>query len=260
MSAVPSAGETFVIADTEAAARDVADSRLRLQRQSVGMSSSAAIYAQALGLADGTGDKREIIKVPIVLKGDVSGSVEALKSSIAALELSDDEATCRADIVYAGVGEVTSSDVAIAAVAKARIVSFNVAAGFTAMEEARAQNVEISYYNVVYDLLDELELKIKTTLAPPPPGKLTGRAEVLKVFKLGKAGKVAGCKVLEGMVKVTSQIRVMRGKRNPVYSGTLSSIRVVKTDVQEVPSGSECGISFEDFEDFEEGDVIECWQ
>lgn len=204
-------------------------------------------------------DRREVIKVPIVIKADVSGSIEALRSSIEALQLSDDEAVCKADIVYAGVGDITSSDVAIAAVSKAKIVAFKVASGYNAMEDARASNVAISYYDVVYDLLDELESKIKTTLAPPPPGKLVGTAEVLKVFKLGKAGKVAGCKVIEGTIKLESQVRVMRGKRNPIYSGTFSSLRVVKDIVNEVPTGSECGASFEDFQDFEEGDTIECF-
>jgi translation initiation factor IF-2 len=200
-----------------------------------------------------------VIKVPIILKGDVAGSVEALRSSIDKLQMSDDEATCKADIVFSGVGEVTSSDVAIAAVSKARILAFNVAASFNAMEESRATNVKIDYYNVVYDLLDEIEKVIKTTLAPPPPGTLVGRADIKKVFKLGKVGKVAGCLVTEGMMKAESQVRIMRGKRNPVYTGKFSSLKVVKDAVAEVPSGSECGISFEDFQDFEEGDVIECF-
>ena len=128
-----------------------------------------------------------------------------------------------------------------------------------AMDEARATNVEIGYYNVVYDLLDEVEQTIKTSLAPPPPGTLVGRAEIKKVFKLGKVGKVAGCMVTEGLIKLESQVRVMRGKRNPVFTGKLGTLKVVKEEVQEVPSGSECGMSFDDYQDFEEGDVIECF-
>jgi len=166
---------------------------------------------------------------------------------------------CKPDIVFSGVGPVTSSDVAIAAVSKGKVLAFNVQANFNAMEEARASNVEIGYYNVVYDLLDELEAKIKTTLAPPPPGTLVGRAEVKKVFKIGKVGKVAGCTVIEGMIKMESNVRIMRGKRNPVYSGKFTSVKVVKDAVQEVPEGSDCGLSFEDYQDFEEGDIIECF-
>jgi len=301
LTVVPNAGDSFSVTVDEEAAREVAEARQRITRQAAGVASSSAIIAQAAGFVEGTGDRKEIIKVPIVIKGDVAGSIEALRAAIDALQVSDDDSTCKADIVYAGVGDVTSSDVAIAAVSKAKIVAFNVAAASNAMNEARASNVDIGYYNVVYDLLDELESQIKTTLAPPPPGTLVGRAEIKKIFKLGKVGKVAGCTVTEGMLKANSKIRIMRGKRNPVYTGTFTSLKVVKEAVQEVPSGSECGTSFDDFQvsatlahaieskpsllilgdppslvltillspppppapptqDFEEGDVIECYE
>jgi translation initiation factor IF-2 len=162
-------------------------------------------------------------------------------------------------VVYSGVSEVTSSDVAIAAVAKAKIIAFNVGSNFVASEAARASNVDVGYYDVVYTLLDEMQERIQVLLAPPPPGSLVGRATIKKVFKLGKVGKVAGCEVTEGVIRMESKCRVMRGKRNPVYTGTLSSLKVVKENKAEVPSGSECGISFEKFQDFEEGDVIECF-
>lgn len=259
MTVVPNAGDTFSITTDEAGAREVAEARQRITRQASGSATSSAILAQAMGFAEGTMDRKEIIKVPIVIKADVAGSVEALRAAIDALEVSDDETICKADIVYAGVGDVTSSDVAIAAVSKAKVVAFNVASAANAMNEARSSNVAIGYYSVVYELLDELEKQIKTTLAPPPPGTLVGKAEIKKIFKLGKVGKVAGCTVIEGMLKANSQIRIMRGKRNPVYTGTLTSLKVVKETVTEVPTGSECGTSFDDFQDFEEGDVIECF-
>ena len=260
MSTVPNAGDVFSVTMNEAAAREVAEARQRLARQAAGSQSSASIMAQALGFAEGVADRREVLKVPLLLKADVSGSVEAIRSAIDQLQMSDEDAMCKADIVYAGVGDVTSSDVAVAAAAKAKVVAFNVASGFNAMEDARATNVQIGYYNVVYDLLDELEAVIKSTLAPPPPGTLVGKAEIKKVFKLGKVGKVAGCMVIDGMIKADSQVRVMRGKRNPIYTGTLSSLKVVKDSVQEVPNGSECGMSFDDgFSDFEEGDIVECF-
>jgi translation initiation factor IF-2 len=259
MSSVPNAGDQFIVTEGEEEAREVAEARQRLARQASGSQSISSILAQAAGIAAGTGDNKEQIKVPIVIKADVSGSVEAIQSSILELQLSDEEATCKPDIVFAGVGAVTSSDVAIAAVSKAKIVAFNVAADMNAMDEARASNVEIGYYNVVYDLLDEIEAKIKKTLSPPPPGTLVGRAEIKKVFKIGKVGKIAGCIVTEGIIKMESQVRIMRGKRNPVFTGKLSTLKVVKDDVQEVPNGSECGMGFEDFQELEEGDVIECF-
>merc|ERR1712023_466554 len=128
-----------------------------------------------------------------------------------------------------------------------------------AMDEARSQNVDIGYYNVVYDLLDEMEATIQKTLSPPPPGILMGRASIKKVFKIGKIGKVAGCEVTEGSIQSNTMVRIMRGKRNPIYQGMLSALKVLKDEVQEVPEGSECGMSFEDFQDFEDGDVVECF-
>ena len=259
LTTVPGAGDLFSVTKNETDAREVAESRQRLARQASGSQASALIKAQATSFAAGSLENKEVMKVPIIIKGDVAGSVEALCSSINALMMEDSEAICKPDIVFSGVGPVTSSDVAIAAVSKGKVLAFNVQANYNAMEEARASNVEIGYYNVVYDLLDELEAKIKTTLAPPPPGTLVGRAEVKKVFKIGTVGKVAGCTVIEGMIKMESNVRIMRGKRNPVYSGKFTSVKVVKDAVQEVPEGSDCGLSFEDYQDFEEGDIIECF-
>ncbi len=259
MSTVPAAGDQLSVGEDESSTREVAEARQRLARQSVGSETNTAILANAAAFTEGNADAREIINVPIVIKGDVAGSVEALRSSIDALMLDDEEAICKADIVYSGVGDVTSSDVSIAATAKAKILAFNVAAQNIAMDEARADNVDIGYYSVVYELLDEIEQQIKTTLAPPPPGKLVGEAVIQKVFKVGKLGRVAGCLVKDGVVKSDSKVRIMRGKRNPVYLGSLTSLKVVKDAVGEVPSGSECGMSFDEFQDFEEGDVIECF-
>ncbi len=259
MSTMPNAGDQLSVASDEASVRSVAEARQRISRQSSGSVTNSAILANAAAFTEGNADTREVITVPIVIKSDVAGSGEALRSSLEALELSDDEAICKPDIVYQGVGDVTSSDVSIAATAKAKIIAFNVAAQNLAMEDARAGNVEIGYYNVVYELLDEVEQQIKTTLAPPPPGKLVGEAVIQKVFKLGKVGKVAGCMVTDGVMKSDSMVRIMRGKRNPVYLGKVESLKVVKDSVGEVPSGSECGMSFEDFQEFEEGDTIECF-
>ena len=256
---MPNAGDEFEVCDDEDNAKEVAESRQRLARQTIGSMSSASIIAQAAVFAQGIGDNREIIKIPIVLKADVAGSVEAVRQALEGLEISDEEAICKVDLVYSGVGEVTSSDVAIAAVSKAKIISFNVGAGYVATEDARASNVDIGYYDVVYTLLDEMQAKIRSTLAPPPPGTLVGRAVIKKVFKIGKIGKVAGCEVTEGKVVSDSQVRILRGKRNSVYEGKFSSLKVVKDQVSEVPKGSECGASFEKFQDFEEGDIIECF-
>lgn len=259
LNSVPNAGDPFIVTSDEAGAREVAEARQRIARQSVGQATAGAIMATAAGFADGVVDTRETLKVPIVIKGDVAGSIEALRSSIEELELSDDEAICKPDIIYSGVGDVTSSDIAIATTSKAKVVAFNVAAANNAMDDARASNIEIGYYSVVYELLKELEDEIRVALAPPPPGNLIGRATIQKIFKVGKVGKVAGCLVTEGSIKSDSKVRVMRGKRQQIYIGSLSSLKLVKDSVGEVPDGTECGMSFTDFQDFEEDDVIECF-
>ena len=164
MTIVPGAGDAFQVTTSEASAREVAESRQRIARQTSGSLAIAGIKAQVTGIAMGTIDQKQMIKVPFLIKGDVAGSIEALRTSIEKLELSDSEAICKADVVFSGVGDVTSSDVAVAAVSKAKILAFNVAASMNAMDEARSQNVEIGYYSVVYDLLDELEAKIKVLI------------------------------------------------------------------------------------------------
>ncbi len=259
MNVVPNAGDMLTTSTNEAGVREVAEARQRIARQSTGAAIQQQIIGNAAGMSDGSIDNREILKVPIIIKGDVVGSIEAIRTALEELTLNDDEAICMADVVFAGVGDVTSSDVAIAAAAKAKIIAFNVAAGMSAMDEARSQNIEIGYYNVVYDLLDEMEATIQKTLSPPPPGELVGRASIKKVFKIGKVGRVAGCEVTEGSIRANTMVRIMRGKRNPIYQGTLSALKVVKDEVQEVPEGSECGMSFEDFQEFEADDVVECF-
>ena len=259
MSSLPVAGEELAVVDSEAAAKEVADARSRLQKVAQGSLSRDLILAQATGVAAGEFDSREVLKIPLVVKADALGSVEALIGAINGLQVSDDTAVCRPDIVYSGIGDVTSSDVAIAAAAKARIIAFNVASALSAMDDARAVNAQISYYNVVYELLDELQTIVTATLAPPPPGQLLGRAVVKKVFKIGKAGNVAGSVVTEGIMRFDSRVRILRGKRNEIYSGLIASLKVLKDDMKEVQEGSECGISFKAFTDIADGDIIECF-
>jgi translation initiation factor IF-2 len=245
--------------EEESAARSVAEARLRLARQATASSSLASMISQATSFTEGNYNLKEVIKVPLVLKGDVSGSVEALRSSLELLQSSDETATCFVDLVQSGIGEVTASDVAIAAVSKAKIVAFNVGVRPNVLELAKSSNVDIGFYSVVYDLLDEVEKQVKETISPPPPGILIGKAEVKKSFRIGKSGKVAGCIVTEGSIKSGSKVRVMRGNRNPIFTGLLSSLRLGKDTIAEVINGSECGMSFVDFQDFEEGDVVECF-
>lgn len=259
-STIPSAGDEFVIADDESSARNVAEARIRLARQATASSSMASMISQAASLSGGSFSNSEIIKVPLVVKADVSGSVEALRSSLESIKASDDTATCIVDIVQMGIGEVTASDVAIAAVSKAKILAFNVGVKTNVLELAKSSNVDIGFYTIVYDLLNEIEKQVKETISPPPPGILIGKAEVKKSFRVGKSGKVAGCAVIEGSIKANSKVRIMRGNRNAIFSGLMSSLRFGKDAIDEVVEGSECGISFGEFQDFQEGDIVECFQ
>jgi translation initiation factor IF-2 len=257
---VPSAGDVFSVLEFEEDAKNLAEARQRIFKQAAGSASTATILAQASGLVDGNYDTREVIKIPIVLKADVTGSIEALTTSILSLEISDVASVCKFDIVSSSVGDVTMSDVSTASAAKAQIIAFNVGPGQNVLDAARASNINIQYHNVVYDVIDSLEKLVQSTFAPPPPGLLLGRADIKKSFKLGKIGNVAGCTVTEGIIKQDSKVRILRGKRNQIYLGSLESLRVGKETVSEVPEGSDCGMFFQDFADFAEGDVVECFQ
>lgn len=162
-------------------------------------------------------------------------------------------------MVYSGVGDVTTSDVSLAAAAKAQVLAFNVAATGAAQDDARAVNVDIQYYDVLYSLLDAMKDVVDKTITPPAPGLVLGTALIKKIFKIGKSGKIAGCTVETGKIVHNAQVRVLRGKV-PIFVGVLSSLKVVKDVAEEVPAGSDCGMTLKGFEDFVEGDVIECYQ
>ncbi len=260
MHSVPNAGDCLIVVQNDEDAKHLAESRQRLSKQAMGSSSANAIMAQAESLINGNYDRREVIKLPLILKADLIGSVEAIAKTVQELLVSDSETICKIDIVHSGVGEVTFSDVSLATAAKAQIVAFNVGSGRNVEELAKASNVPIHRTNIVYDIVDLLQRAIKDAYCPPPPGVLIGRAEVMKLFKLGKIGTVAGCKVLEGRVQTLSKIRIIRGKRNQIYIGTIETLRVAKDVVSEVPVESECGMTFSGFQDFAAGDVIECFE
>lgn len=161
-------------------------------------------------------------------------------------------------VLQSGVGDVTKSDVAIAGVSNAWVIGFNVAANFQAMEEARIRGIEIGYYSIVYECLEEMEKRMQKVLSPTPDGELVGKAEVKAIFDIGKVGKVAGCMVTEGEVVKGSNVRVLRGPRI-VHEGKLRTLKSFKEDVQTVASGNECGINFFEWEDMQEEDSIECY-
>jgi translation initiation factor IF-2 len=184
----------------------------------------------------------------------VQGSVEAI---VAALDkLGTDEV--RARIVHAGVGGITESDVGLAATSGAVMLGFNVRANAQAREAAEREGVEIRYYAVIYDLVDEVKQAMSGMLAPTRRETFFGNAEILEVFSISKVGKVAGCRVTEGKVERGAQVRLIRDNV-VVHEGKLSTLKRFKDEVKEVTAGQECGMAFENYQDMRQGDVIECF-
>ncbi len=254
---VPSAGDTLTVVPNEVQARSLAEARRRLAREQTGTAMMGSMQAQVASIFGGEGVKKRD-EVTVVIKADVQGSAEAIAQAVSAIRAEDDRAEVVVKVLSSGVGDVTLSDVALAAVSKATVLAFNVAADMPAQDEARKAGVPIDYHNVIYDILDYLEAKVKEILSPTPEGEYAGRAVVKQVFEIGKVGKVAGCEVVDGSMKKGGTVRVLRGSEI-VYKGPLRTLRNVKTDVQEMKAGQECGLSFKDWEDMRADDVIECY-
>ena len=192
---------------------------------------------------------------PLIIKGDVQGSVEAI---IGALDkLGTDEVGAR--MIHAGVGGITESDVTLAEASGAAIIGFNVRAHKEARELAERVGVEIRYYNIIYDLVDDVKQAMSGLLAPGVRETMLGNAEILEIFDISKVGKIAGCRVTEGKVERGAHVRLIRDNV-VIHEGKLSTLKRFKEDVREVVAGQECGMSFENYQDMRVGDVIECFR
>ncbi|HEY0919639.1 translation initiation factor IF-2, partial [Devosia sp.] len=247
---VPSAGDRFSVVETEARAREVTEYRQRLVREKTeggGVTSLEQMMSQlkASGVA----------KFPLIIKGDVQGSVEAINASLN--KLSTDEVS--AQILMSGVGGITESDVTLASASSAVIIGFNVRANKQAQDLARRDGIEIRYYNIIYDLVDDVKAAMSGLLKPERRETFIGNAEILEVFNISKVGKVAGCRVTEGMVERGAGVRLIRDNV-VVHEGKLSTLKRFKDEVKEVIAGQECGMAFEKYEDMRVGDVIECFR
>lgn len=197
-----------------------------------------------------------------VVKSDVQGSAEALCSSLEELEMADDLVRVRTRVLRSGAGAITSEDVMLASVSNAVILVFNSAAARPTRDQAEQANVQIREYSIVYDLLDDVREMMGKYIRPPPNralGEITGTADVLQTFKIGAIGKVAGCTILDGVVKANSNIRILRGNK-VVYEGKLSSLRNVKDEAEQMEAGQECGMAFEGFQTMEPDDRIEAYE
>ena len=247
----PEAGDQFAVVENEARAREITDYRLRERRERLAVAGQRGSLEQMMTQLKSAGTK----EFTLLVKGDVQGSVEAI---VAALDkLGTDEV--RARIIHYGVGGITESDVDLASTSGAVILGFNVRANAQAREAAERDGVEIRYYAVIYDLVDEVKQAMSGLLAPTRRETFLGNAEILEVFTISKVGKVAGCRVTEGKVERGAHVRLIRDNV-VVHEGKLSTLKRFKDEVKEVVAGQECGMAFEGYQDMRQGDVIECFE
>jgi len=247
----PEAGDQFAVVENEARAREITDYRERERRKRLAVAGQRGSLEQMMSQLKEAGVK----EFPLVVKGDVQGSVEAIAAALA--KLGTDEV--RARIVHAGVGGITESDVSLASTSGAVLLAFNVRANAQAREHAERDGIEIRQYAVIYDLVDDIKQAMSGLLAPTVRETFLGNAEILEVFTISKVGKVAGCRVTEGKVERGAYVRLIRDNV-VVHEGKLSTLKRFKDEVKEVVAGQECGMAFEGYQDMRQGDIIECFE
>ncbi|MCM2397169.1 translation initiation factor IF-2 [Rhizobium sp. S95] len=253
LSGTPAAGDRFAVVENESRAREISEYRQRLARDKAAarQSGSRGSLEQMMTQMQASGLK----EFPLVIKGDVQGSIEAI---IGALEkLGTDEV--RARIVHSGAGGITESDISLAEASDAAIIGFNVRANAQARSFAERSGIEIRYYNIIYDLVDDVKAAMSGLLSPERRETFLGNAEILEVFNITKVGKVAGCRVVEGKVERGAGVRLVRDNV-VIHEGKLKTLKRFKDEVSEVPVGQECGMAFENYEDIRAGDTIECFR
>jgi translation initiation factor IF-2 len=250
LSGAPNAGDELLVVESERKAREVAQFRQGKFRdvKLAGRTQSAADVFSTM-----TEEKAQTIQV--VIKADVQGSAEALRDALQ--KLSTDEVAVK--VVASGVGGITESDVMLAAASKARIIGFNVRADATARSAIKDQGVDLRYYSIIYEAIDDVKHALSGLLAPEVREQIVGIAQVRDVFRSSKMGQVAGCLILEGYVRRNNPIRVLR-ENVVIFEGALESLRRFKDDVNEVRAGTECGIAVKDYNDVRAGDQIECFE
>jgi translation initiation factor IF-2 len=251
LSAVPEAGDEFVIVENDSRAREVTEYRARKRREQRSTASARQTLDQLLK-SRSEGEKRFL---PLVIKGDVQGSVEAIQGALN--KLGTDEVA--AQVLQAGVGGITESDVILAHASGAAVIGFNVRANNQARDRARRDGVEIRYYNIIYNVVDDVKAALSGLLTPETREKFLGNAEVLEVFAISKVGKVAGCRVTEGVVRRGAKVRLIRDNV-VIHEGELSTLKRFKDEAREVLAGQECGMSFANYQDLQPGDIIECYE
>jgi len=252
LSGTPSAGDTLNVVETEAQAREIADYREKAAKDKRAAAGAATTLEQLMAKAKADLDVTEL---PVLVKADVQGSAEAI---VQALEkVGNDEVRVR--ILHYGVGAITDTDVGLAEASGAPIIGFNVRANATARSSAQQKGVEIRYYSIIYDLIDDIKQAASGLLKAEVRETFIGYAKILEVFKVSNVGKVAGCLVTEGIARRSAGVRLLRDNV-VIHEGTLKTLKRFKDEVKEVQSGQECGMAFENYDDVRPNDVIEIFE
>ncbi len=251
-SGAPEAGDRVAVVESEARAREIAEYRERQKREKLAVRGGVVRTSLSDMMSNlKTAGRKEL---PIVVKGDVQGSVEAITAAIE--KLGNEEVAAR--VIHGGVGGVTESDVTLAEASKAVIIGFNVRAHKEARDLADQQGIEIRYYNIIYNLVDDVKAAMSGLLSPTLRETMLGNAQILEVFSISKVGNVAGCRVTDGVVQRGAHVRLIRDNV-VVHEGKLSTLKRFKDEVAVVQAGQECGMAFENYQDMRIGDVIECY-
>ena len=251
LQGTPTAGDEFVVVENESRAREIADYRQRLLRDKSATAGARGTVEQMLS-AIKSGEAQEL---PLVIKTDVHGSLEAIRATLEKLETD----LVKPRILHGAVGGISESDISLAAASNGVIVGFNVRANPQAREMARRDGLEIRYYSIIYDLIDDVKALLSGMLAPELKEEFIGYAEIRQVFNITKVGKVAGCMVTDGIIKRGCSVRLLRDDV-VIHEGTLKTLKRFKDEVREVREGYECGMAFENYDDIREGDQIECFE
>ncbi len=252
LNGAPEPGEPFAVVESEARAREITEYRDRKLRQldaASGPSAVASLEQMMASLKD-----KDIAEAVLVVKADVQGSAEAIKQAVE--KLGNDEV--RARVIHSSAGGITESDILLARSSNSPVIGFNVRATKQARELAEREGVEIRYYAIIYDLLDDIKAVLEGMLDPELRETFLGNAEVLEVFNISKLGKIAGGRVTEGVVRRGSKVRLLRDNV-VIHEGELSTLRRFKDEVKEVNAGQECGMGFLNYHDLQKGDLIECF-
>ncbi|CAO4146250.1 translation initiation factor IF-2 [Methylorubrum thiocyanatum] len=249
----PDAGDRVIVVPNEARAREVTEYRARIKRERLNARTGGAnrSLVDMMREAKEGANRKEL---PIIIKGDVQGSVEAINGALTAL--GNDEVGVR--ILLSGVGGITESDITLANASKAVVIGFNVRAHKEARNAAERDGTEIRYYSIIYDLVDDIKATLSGMLPPTLREERLGEAQILQIFDVSKVGKIAGCRVMEGVVQRGAHVRLLRNDV-VIHEGKLAQLKRLKDDAKEVTAGYECGMSFQNYQDMRVGDFIECF-